>query len=1169
MTSMELPGRQITIASWAQKRRVQIEAAALRREEERLGRLLDASLQGAEKFATAGDAAELQQLRRSPSEGLVEGAAGSPKAFRHQALSATVGSLSSSELPLSPMSSSSSPVNSEAPGAAPNRRMSGARRTLEGAPKVATMSSEGLEHSYPRIASAAPPPMVASARLLPMARALAEGNSQMAAMLAQGPPQPPRPAAITGRLTPKRKVSSAGIAKSLSGDVEQALPQRRVSSTAVITVVDASGGTSGPFSPRGRVPAEGPPRMCVVGSQEQPLQPHLVRRHSVAHTTADSVRREHSPAHTTADNLHREHSAAHTTADNLQREPSAAHTTADSMQREHSAAHTTAGIVRRRHSAAHTTADSVRREHSPAHTTADNLHREHSAAHTTADNLQREPSAAHTTADSMQREHSAAHTTAGIVRRRHSAAHTTAGNVRREHSAARPAADSLRRDLSPAHHPAAADSSRREPPVLDSAATKGAVEDAFVTDASSSSAAASPSSGEQVGGQSPGEATASLVKLLELWKAHRHSDQALSLDERQSIEGVLFETMPPDRVKVVTVSRVEQPDLLRKFCEEEEESLARERNHQKKHKEFMLLHGTRWENAESICANGLDPECGHLGRGSWLGQNAEAAHSYAAKGPGPEQEDGLRLFTLFGVACLPNQIAGDGERSFGVWRMMSRTRMYPAYQVVYMAPMDIRGRRPVVSPRMNRSVEVLLQRRQSLSSIESSSRLGGMCSDDLSASSPRSLRSPRASCSDRRARSSDTKTRESDASPSSPSGLAQTATDILSQSAGDLTSSLRSNKAAPRSQGASVTLGKDLGIDGFTPRRRLSEGAKPAASGMHHTKSASSILSPRLSQSNESAQSPGQPRSSGSLSLPVSSPGQPTIMNSPSSKNVSTPNSQATSSAVPSPCPAKSTASLSPGQPKQNSGQQKLASSTPSGQKNSIHAPSTSSFGQLRTASNCASSWEVQLDDGWAPFRPGSRYNDHPGTKQHMIYGQFWYRLVFDTNGTTGTQTNLSTGKTRLLRRVGGVDTSEQSHPSESSRSRPAASSTPADSRGKAKASPRASPPVSEAESHAQGQASWPDSYTLQVLQSKMWHTGNPQEYDVDAPQNIFVEAAPTCEDEARSTTAPADSPGASSPKAASPVQSVTSVGEVTFCPKRYLAKWFPNLAQSVRPGPQ
>eukprot|EP00931_Biecheleriopsis_adriatica_P078298 TRINITY_DN5175_c0_g1_i2.p1 TRINITY_DN5175_c0_g1~~TRINITY_DN5175_c0_g1_i2.p1 ORF type:complete len:1085 (-),score=148.98 TRINITY_DN5175_c0_g1_i2:88-3342(-) len=1084
MTSMELPGRQITIASWAQKRRVQIEAAALRREEERLGRLLDASLQGAEKFATAGDAAELQQLRRSPSEGLVEGAAGSPKAFRHQALSATVGSLSSSELPLSPMSSSSSPVNSEAPGAAPNRRMSGARRTLEGAPKVATMSSEGLEHSYPRIASAAPPPMVASARLLPMARALAEGNSQMAAMLAQGPPQPPRPAAITGRLTPKRKVSSAGIAKSLSGDVEQALPQRRVSSTAVITVVDASGG---------------PPRMCVVGSQEQPLQPHLVRRHSVAHTTADSVRREHSPAHTTADNLHREHSAAHTTADNLQREPSAAHTTADSMQREHSAAHTTAGIVRRRHSAAH----------------------------------------------------------------------TTAGNVRREHSAARPAADSLRRDLSPAHHPAAADSSRREPPVLDSAATKGAVEDAFVTDASSSSAAASPSSGEQVGGQSPGEATASLVKLLELWKAHRHSDQALSLDERQSIEGVLFETMPPDRVKVVTVSRVEQPDLLRKFCEEEEESLARERNHQKKHKEFMLLHGTRWENAESICANGLDPECGHLGRGSWLGQNAEAAHSYAAKGPGPEQEDGLRLFTLFGVACLPNQIAGDGERSFGVWRMMSRTRMYPAYQVVYMAPMDIRGRRPVVSPRMNRSVEVLLQRRQSLSSIESSSRLGGMCSDDLSASSPRSLRSPRASCSDRRARSSDTKTRESDASPSSPSGLAQTATDILSQSAGDLTSSLRSNKAAPRSQGASVTLGKDLGIDGFTPRRRLSEGAKPAASGMHHTKSASSILSPRLSQSNESAQSPGQPRSSGSLSLPVSSPGQPTIMNSPSSKNVSTPNSQATSSAVPSPCPAKSTASLSPGQPKQNSGQQKLASSTPSGQKNSIHAPSTSSFGQLRTASNCASSWEVQLDDGWAPFRPGSRYNDHPGTKQHMIYGQFWYRLVFDTNGTTGTQTNLSTGKTRLLRRVGGVDTSEQSHPSESSRSRPAASSTPADSRGKAKASPRASPPVSEAESHAQGQASWPDSYTLQVLQSKMWHTGNPQEYDVDAPQNIFVEAAPTCEDEARSTTAPADSPGASSPKAASPVQSVTSVGEVTFCPKRYLAKWFPNLAQSVRPGPQ
>lgn len=48
--------------------------------------------------------------------------------------------------------------------------------------------------------------------------------------------------------------------------------------------------------------------------------------------------------------------------------------------------------------------------------------------------------------------------------------------------------------------------------------------------------------------------------------------------------------------------------------------------------------------APLILENGLDPGCGHLTKGTWLGGIAEKAHSYAAKGPGPEaNQDGDRL----------------------------------------------------------------------------------------------------------------------------------------------------------------------------------------------------------------------------------------------------------------------------------------------------------------------------------------------------------------------------------------------------------------------------------------------------------------------------------------------------------------------------------------------
>lgn len=241
-----------------------------------------------------------------------------------------------------------------------------------------------------------------------------------------------------------------------------------------------------------------------------------------------------------------------------------------------------------------------------------------------------------------------------------------------------------------------------------------------------------------------GRAKQQLAELLEIWRSKRHScdpSEPLLEEERQRIERVLFETMPPDRVSIVEVRRVVKPSLLRRFCEEERDSLQKQANQQKTHKQFMLLHGTRWDYAPLIVENGLDPTCGHLTKGTWLGGIAEKAHSYAAKGPGPEIEGesptGNRLFTLFVVAVVPDISDGDDERSFGVWRIQSGRRLYTAYQVIYSAPMDLRRKAPLIVPRSNKAV---LLRKQSYDKIETlpSSRTG-RC---RSASPPRRSTSP-------------------------------------------------------------------------------------------------------------------------------------------------------------------------------------------------------------------------------------------------------------------------------------------------------------------------------------------------------------------------------------------------------------------------------------------
>ena len=68
-----------------------------------------------------------------------------------------------------------------------------------------------------------------------------------------------------------------------------------------------------------------------------------------------------------------------------------------------------------------------------------------------------------------------------------------------------------------------------------------------------------------------------------------------------------------------------------------------------------------------------------------------------------------------------------------------------------------------------------------------------------------------------------------------------------------------------------------------------------------------------------------------------------------------------------------------------------------------------------RAALDC---WEVLLDGGWVPFRPGCKFKDEAGTQSKICNGKFWYNLVFDESGNTGKQINCSSGKTRQLRKM-------------------------------------------------------------------------------------------------------------------------------------------------------
>merc|ERR1712014_220926 len=68
------------------------------------------------------------------------------------------------------------------------------------------------------------------------------------------------------------------------------------------------------------------------------------------------------------------------------------------------------------------------------------------------------------------------------------------------------------------------------------------------------------------------------------------------------------------------------------------------------------------------------------------------------------------------------------------------------------------------------------------------------------------------------------------------------------------------------------------------------------------------------------------------------------------------------------------------------------------------------------TSAQSVSKWELQLEEGWVPFLPGVKYKDQAGVQQELFYRNSWYKLAFDLNGTTGSQTNLFTRKARPLR---------------------------------------------------------------------------------------------------------------------------------------------------------
>eukprot|EP00930_Biecheleria_cincta_P070818 TRINITY_DN5841_c0_g1_i2.p1 TRINITY_DN5841_c0_g1~~TRINITY_DN5841_c0_g1_i2.p1 ORF type:complete len:905 (-),score=153.64 TRINITY_DN5841_c0_g1_i2:86-2800(-) len=494
---------------------------------------------------------------------------------------------------------------------------------------------------------------------------------------------------------------------------------------------------------------------------------------------------------------------------------------------------------------------------------------------------------------------------------------------------------------------------------------------------------ASPSEGtgcsEQASQQQAGALQGPLAALLDLWKAKRCDAESISQEEKQALADVIFSTMPQGRVKIVRMERIQQCDLLGKFCEEERASQLREREQQKKHKEFMLLHGTRWEIVPVICAAGLDPDCGHLSKGIWLGQSAESAHSYAAKGPGPDLGPGRMLFAMFAVAACPNHAEGDEERSFGVWRIMAGSRIYPAYLVVYSAPLDVRVRRPYPSPRMNRSVEMLMQLRFGAS---------GSCED---------LHSPDL-------------TRRTSSSPSRPRGrslelMALRSPQVQSREGGAGRSSCSPPPKLPLSSKSPDAQ------EGETPRRMRSP--RPPAGYPPPEDCGDRVRSPHRGQvqpgrggaaelQRRSSLHNSEPPAVHSPRMMVQSPrlalGKPAVL----------PPRRDTSPNFRRGCPpGPSAASYSgPGTPQRP--EHKVVASP-------VHCKSPA---PQYSYAGAASSWEVQLDDRWVPLLPGTRLHDQAGSKQEVVNGQFWYRLIFDDSGTTGTQVNLSTGKSRSLRRA-------------------------------------------------------------------------------------------------------------------------------------------------------
>eukprot|EP00930_Biecheleria_cincta_P070819 TRINITY_DN5841_c0_g2_i1.p1 TRINITY_DN5841_c0_g2~~TRINITY_DN5841_c0_g2_i1.p1 ORF type:complete len:489 (-),score=72.88 TRINITY_DN5841_c0_g2_i1:156-1622(-) len=445
---------------------------------------------------------------------------------------------------------------------------------------------------------------------------------------------------------------------------------------------------------------------------------------------------------------------------------------------------------------------------------------------------------------------------------------------------------------------------------------------------------------EQASQQHAGAQQGSLGALLELWRGKRSATESICQEEKQALTDVIFATMPQGRVKIISMERIQQRDLLGSFCEEERSSQLRERDQHKKHKEFMLLHGTRWEIAPIICTAGLDPDCGHLSKGIWLGQSAESAHSYAAKGPGPELEPGRMLFTMLAVAVCPNRADGDEERSFGVWRIMARTRMYPAYLVVYSAPLDVRARRPSPSPRMNKSVEMLLQLREDLQSP------GGK-----RANSPGRLR------------------RRSDELmlPRSPQAPWPDGRNSFGRN--NIFSVPPQQPASSKCPGSSPDA-----LDGESPQQ------------MRSPRSPAGCPKPPDGCVDKRAHSPCRRcHSQSSMGIPADP-----------QRRAATQNSDAIVV---------------------THGARGIGFGSGSPQRLSP-APAQSKPPAQCTSAAAASSWEVQLDSRWVPLLPGTKLNDQAGMKQDIVNGQFWYRLIFHDNGTTGMQVNLSTGKTRPLRRV-------------------------------------------------------------------------------------------------------------------------------------------------------